>query len=148
MSLCYRCEVRAMFLETTKWVNGKIKRRGFQPRCECGDITSSKIACYMYKPCRPIKVEPLDKDDPRPIFGPPMIAGRVMVSKDKPELLMDFCSFKDGGAMVYWAPAKQVLNKAIKNLTEKIKKSKSKKNIDRMMEDKKKLVAERKALKS
>lgn len=145
--LCYRCEARAMFMETSEWKNNELKKRGYQPRMECGDITNSKYACYAYKPCRPVKVEPLDKNDPRPIFGPSMISSRVMASKDKPNLLLDYCSFKDGGAMAYWSPAKDVLNKAIKSLDKKIKKSKSLKNIKFMQIRKKELRLEKKELK-
>lgn len=56
--LCYRCEMRARFLE-----------KGYGPRMECGDIRSSKIACYMYLPCKPLITTKLDKSDPRPEHG-------------------------------------------------------------------------------
>jgi len=148
MSLCYRCEVRAMFLETCEYKDGKMVRHGFQPRMECGDITSSKWACYMYKPSRPIRVRPMDKDDPRPMFAGSLLSCRVGVSTKKAELLLDHCCFKDGGAMVYWAPARDVLTKAIKNLTKRIKQSKSLRNIKRMQIERKELRAEKGALKS
>ena len=51
MSLCFRCEWRAQFHEN--------KRR---PRCECGDIESSKYSCYMYKPVEPLTLEKANKD--------------------------------------------------------------------------------------
>jgi hypothetical protein len=65
MSLCYRCEWRAQYHE-----------KGHAPRCECGQIEASKIACYMYRPVSPCILEQLNKDDPRPVSGPPMLAGR------------------------------------------------------------------------
>lgn len=54
--LCYRCEWRARFLET-----------GIRPRYECGDIKQAKFACYMFRPCKPVVVAPLQDDDLRPL---------------------------------------------------------------------------------
>ena len=67
-ALCYRCEHRALNLET----GGK-----HRPRYECGEVNTAKFQCYMYKPTKPVVVEPADKSDPRPIFGTPMVSGRV-----------------------------------------------------------------------
>lgn len=53
--LCFRCMHRARFLEY-----------GSRPRYECGQITNSKMACYMYKPCLPIVVKKMDPKDKRP----------------------------------------------------------------------------------
>ena len=92
-SLCFRCEHRAQFLE-----------KGFQPRCECGDIKSSKWSCYMYSPVRPIVLVKSDKSDKRPQFGPWMISSRstgVVVEQDKIQLKLH--KYKSGG-MLYWAP--------------------------------------------
>ena len=66
-ALCYRCEHRALFLEMGK----------HRPRCQCGEPGAAVFQCYMYKPTKPMVVTAADKKDPRPIFGTPMIAGRV-----------------------------------------------------------------------
>ena len=53
--LCYRCEHRAMFLES-----------GRQPRFECGSATSCVVGCYMYRPVNPIVIKPREGDS-RPL---------------------------------------------------------------------------------
>ena len=65
LGLCFRCEHRAIFLET-----------GDHPRFECGMEKMASSGCYMFMPCKPIAVAP-NKGEKRPIFGPWMIAGRV-----------------------------------------------------------------------
>lgn len=55
--LCFRCENRALFLET-----------GNAPRCECKDPTSSAYGCYAYKPVKPLWVKRA-KGDRRPVGG-------------------------------------------------------------------------------
>lgn len=62
--LCFRCEHRARFFE-----NGRA------PRCECGDINSSKYGCYMYRPVSPVILK-RDENDSRPQFGPAFISSR------------------------------------------------------------------------
>lgn len=65
IGLCHRCEYRASFLDG-----------GARPRYQCGDKGKTVIGCYMYLPVIPLVVSPL-KGEKRPVFGPPMIAGRV-----------------------------------------------------------------------
>lgn len=65
LDLCYRCENRAVFLET-----------GYHPRFECGMEKTATSCCYMFMPTKPIAVVPVSGEK-RPIFGPWMIAGRV-----------------------------------------------------------------------
>lgn len=65
LGLCYRCEHRAVFLET-----------GDRPRFECGMERSASPACYMFLPCKPIAVAAIEGEK-RPMFGPPVIAGRL-----------------------------------------------------------------------
>lgn len=55
--MCFRCEWRAQFLEG-----------GARLRHECGDPTTSKHACYMYQPVRPVVLRRID-NDPRPEYG-------------------------------------------------------------------------------
>jgi len=63
--LCFRCEHRAEFLET-----------GNRPRYECGDPTMNCLGCYMYLPVKPVVLEKLDPNDPRPQFSAPFISAR------------------------------------------------------------------------
>jgi hypothetical protein len=72
--MCFRCEHRARHLEALA------KKEHYQPRCECGDITSSKVGCYMFRPCHPLVTEPA-QGDKRPRFGPAMIACREYVTR-------------------------------------------------------------------
>jgi len=65
MSLCYRCEHRARFLET-----------GERPRYECGEVNQSKVGCYMYRPVSPCVVA-ADEGDDRELGGPAMCAARA-----------------------------------------------------------------------
>ncbi len=91
--LCYRCEHRAMYLHT---------KGIWQPRCECGDVKSSKHACYMYKPVLPVVTKPLDKNDKRPRFAGAMISSRekvVRVAKGK----LKGRELKNGEVVLYWS---------------------------------------------
>lgn len=63
--LCFRCEHRAVFLES-----------GDMPRFECGTERMASACCYMFMPTKPVVVGPIEGEK-RPIFGPPFIAGRV-----------------------------------------------------------------------
>ena len=54
--MCYRCEHRARFLEDNT----------ICPRVECGQIETSKAACYMFLPSSPLVFKKMDEDDPRP----------------------------------------------------------------------------------
>jgi len=53
-SLCFRCEHRALWMET----------KSRRPRCECGDEKSSRYSCYMYQPVVPLVLEK-DKGESR-----------------------------------------------------------------------------------
>ena len=64
-SLCFRCEHRALWLET----------KTHRPRYECGDEKYSKYSCYMYQPVVPPVLEQ-DKGERRPLGILWMIAGR------------------------------------------------------------------------
>lgn len=95
MSLCYRCEHRAMFLE-----------KNYRPRCECGDVQKSVYSCYMYQPVKPARTAK-DKNDKRPQFGPWMISARShFVDVPPVKLKLDYDK-KDGSTM-YWVPEKKV----------------------------------------
>lgn len=90
--LCWRCEWRARHNET-----------GVQPRCECGDVHNAVGACYMYQPVAPIGLVADDPEDERPLFGPPMIAGRVRFKKVA-EGTHDLYVDDEGNMTLYWCP--------------------------------------------
>jgi len=56
ISLCYRCEHRARFLET-----------GERPRYQC-KTDGAAWSCYMYKPVKPL-IMARNKGDRRPMFS-------------------------------------------------------------------------------
>ena len=95
MSLCYRCENRALWLETKKW----------RPRLECGEIERSKYSCYCFEPVKPIALTK-DRGDKRPQFGPWMITSMSHRTKRQPELELTICEVK-GGLMPHWRPKRE-----------------------------------------
>lgn len=90
--LCHRCEHRVRFIE-----DGKPR-----PRYECGDLESSKHACYMYKPVTPCLIKK-DMKDPRPQFGPAMIASRSSFA-GLPEADYRVKLFEEGVSCLYVEP--------------------------------------------
>lgn len=65
--LCYRCEHRAKYLE--EYSKNKYSDKDIhipRPRFECGNIESSVMGCYMFKPVQPINIKPREGDD-RPL---------------------------------------------------------------------------------
>lgn len=93
--LCWRCEWRARFFES-----------GAQPRFECGQIDNAVIACYMYRPVAPVKLVKNDPEDPRPVFGPAMIASRVRIhgiAEGNYTLYVD----DEGNMIPYWIPPEE-----------------------------------------
>lgn len=91
--LCFRCEHRAQYYET-----------GLSPRMECGEPETCKYTCYMYKPVRPVVVKAQDPDDPRPLFGPAMIASRVRYDRtaNYKDCEAQLFNVGDGEYMVTW----------------------------------------------
>jgi hypothetical protein len=91
--LCYRCEHRAGFLE-----------KGHGPRCECGDVLKAYTCCYMFQPVMPVVLEPARKSDPRPLLGPPCIAGRVRLRRrlEKEELQLKVSICETDGLVACW----------------------------------------------
>ena len=83
--MCFRCENRAQFLEN-----------GARPRFECGEVESSKYACYSYRPVSPVVLTRLETElEERPDFGPWAISARmkfVRVAKVK----LDVAEVEDG----------------------------------------------------
>ena len=93
MSLCYRCEHRALFLET-----------GSRPRFECGDIENSKAGCYMFSPVKPVILQK-DKKDKRAQFGHWLFAARSSAVSIAP-CVMHFKKYKKG-TCPYWIPGEE-----------------------------------------
>jgi hypothetical protein len=94
--LCYRCEYRAQFFE-----------EGHAPRFECGEVTSAKSACYMYKPVRPVITDVMDEiSDMRPRFSSPMISAREKYIRLAHELELHLHKADDGVAL-YWGPIEE-----------------------------------------
>ena len=89
MSLCYRCEHRAIYHETSHG-----------PRCECKD-TSSVSCCYMYKPVKPVRLKRTDGDK-RPLGGAPILSARAEYD-GVPEMVLDYVGDQSGLTM-YWRP--------------------------------------------
>jgi len=87
--LCHRCEYRAQFFET-----------GRRPRYECGDSTSNKYGCYMYRPVKPVVLK-ADKDDKRPQFGPWFLSSRSYFVRVADEMVLDMKEIKEGN-IIYW----------------------------------------------
>lgn len=74
LPLCYRCHHRARFLET-----GGME----EPRFECSQIEHAVMACYMFRPCRPLALRP-QQGDKRPVGGPWMVSSRVNAVAEAP----------------------------------------------------------------
>ena len=94
--LCFRCEHRAKNLET----NGK-----HQPRCECGDIEHSKLACYMYKPTKPVTLEKWPPDDKSSQFWPAFISARSKQAEKEIEMILD-AKIEGARHVRFWVPGK------------------------------------------
>jgi hypothetical protein len=88
--MCYRCEYRASFLEN-----------GLGPRYECGEISTSKIACYMYKPCLPVVLTKLDESDIRPWPGSGLFAARSKAERLYEEGKLKAKEIKDGIVLLW-----------------------------------------------
>jgi len=110
--LCFRCEHRAKYLEEydkmalevrVAMAKGEsIKERHIsRPRNQCGG-SKSNDACYMYKPVKPVLVEPLNPEDIRPIFGASIFAGRVKVV-GVADVELKYAEVGKS-SMVYWVP--------------------------------------------
>lgn len=89
MSLCFRCENRALFWE-----------KGLKQRYECGETDKAIYSCYCFLPVKPIALSK-DKDDSRPQFGPWMITSRSHRTKKDPEVHLKIVKCKQG-FMPYW----------------------------------------------
>lgn len=89
--LCFRCDHRAQYLED-----------GEKPRLECGLIRTTKMACYMYQPVKPVMLSKLDDDDSRLRFRGPMFSSRERYA-GIPN--MELAATIDGELVtLYWVP--------------------------------------------
>ena len=105
--LCFRCEIRAQYLEE------KVSDKdAHAPRYECGNVESAVCSCYMFKPTMPVAVAP-NQGDGRSLFTGWMMAARVhAVDTINPPVLDAIkISAKDGkkrckGWLLFWNPKK------------------------------------------
>jgi hypothetical protein len=88
--LCFRCEYRAIFLET-----------GSCPRSQCGDIKDTIHSCYQHRPVKPVSLLK-DKKDKRPQFGPAIIASRSSYAGVS-EFRLNLETQKNE-SILYWTP--------------------------------------------
>lgn len=91
--LCFRCEFRALYLET-----------GFGPRCECKDVQSSSYSCYAFKPVMPLVVKPRTGDR-RSLYGGMLLGGR-MTPVARSEMELHGKKVKHG-YLAYWLPKEE-----------------------------------------
>lgn len=89
--LCYRCEYRAVALET-----------GVSARAECGMLTFAAHSCYMYTPTVPLVVKPVAGDH-RPLTGLWALRARVVAVGKLPDPVL-LVAPSEHGSIVYWAP--------------------------------------------
>ena len=95
--MCFRCEIRASFLEDHR----------HRPRVECGDIEQSKASCYMYRPCKPMVLSQLDKDDPRPWPATGLLAARSYAERVYDDGILMVKGIDEGMYVLVWrVPAK------------------------------------------
>lgn len=90
MSLCWRCEHRAVGHET-----------GHGPRFECTDFATSKIACYCYQPVKPILLKRL-KGDNRPQFAPWIFSARSRFAGVCEDVHLVAEDYKRKGKALFW----------------------------------------------
>jgi hypothetical protein len=80
--LCFRCEYRIAFLEAEY-----MKKNGRGPRFECTSKNTAVNSCYMFKPAKPITLEPNEGDN-RPITLN-ILSARVHKADEQVELVAD-----------------------------------------------------------
>lgn len=110
--LCWRCYHRIAHIEATLRGDKCVP----QPRCECGDYGavldkdgkpkftgSSKIGCYMFRPCFPVVTIPANGDT-RPRFAGTMFAARERAIRvlDKTEVELDVVYHKNNEVALGW----------------------------------------------
>jgi len=93
--LCFRCENRARFLESSR--QGDPDR----PRFQCGDPTYSAHSCYMFQPVKPVVTWPNDPKDKRPRFAPAIISSREAAAVI-PKCRLKIKRYGKKGAVLYW----------------------------------------------
>jgi hypothetical protein len=106
MSLCYRCEKRALFLED-----------GHAPRHECKQHGHSLKICYCYEPVKPCTLrkteQELLREIERPALGPPMLAARMQfdsVGNFEYSVGIDLAAEGVESYTPYWTPKKEENN--------------------------------------
>lgn len=95
MSLCWRCENRAVGHET-----------GHGPRYECTDFAHSKVACYCYQPVKPVILKRL-MGDRRPQFGPWQFSARSQYAGVPDDLMLKIEDYGRKGKAAIWVKTKK-----------------------------------------
>lgn len=89
--LCFRCNSRAIFLET-----------GYGPRYECKNAKTSVHGCYAYKPVKPLYLIKSDTTDIRP-HSTGYISSRSYPKKIA-ESVLNGKKPKKNELILYWVP--------------------------------------------
>jgi len=75
---------------------------------ECGEVMTTKAACYMFRPCLPVvTVESKAAGDKRYRFGGAMLGTREQAVRlaEREKLTLHVHKGRKGEAFLYWAPA-------------------------------------------
>ena len=91
--LCFRCEERALFLET-----------GNAPRCECQTPAVNASTCYMYKPVRPVITQVARGYAGRPRLAPIAISAREEAVGVAVEMELQVVAYPRKRICLYWKP--------------------------------------------
>jgi hypothetical protein len=92
IGLCYRCDYRAVYLET---------KQG--PRSECKD-KGAVCSCYMYMPVKPVELRPNENDN-RPMFSGAILSARAKGVRIA-EVELKLKKYKRE-SVIYWVPKKK-----------------------------------------
>jgi hypothetical protein len=108
MGLCHRCEHRALALES---------KGEWRPRYQCGDVNRNVIDCYMYRPVKPLILEPADSERRLKLFpgrrGRPRFVGCMFAGREQAAGIAD-CEIvatpqgpPDGTVLWWWPKGKK-----------------------------------------
>ena len=101
--LCFRCEERAQVME------GK-----HGSRCECNEKDHSSVACYMYKPVKPVTLTPLRGYEKRPRINISALCAREQGVEVADCDLKVKGGHKNKYITLYWEPKEYKKKRSIK----------------------------------
>jgi hypothetical protein len=93
VGLCFRCEERALYLET-----------GHGSRCECQSPTVNVASCYMYKPVRPVITQVAKGYAKRPRLGPTALSAREEGVAVATDMELQVAEYSKKRICLYWEP--------------------------------------------